>query len=201
MKKTYVAISVTVLLLLFFAFAHQYWIGTLNIEGKSVTEAKSAKSNITVPATIDAHDLLKVVEDAPNPAAPSISSDSPAVNQAVNQAELGPQHLRHNNLHDRVRKDYMQQNKQTPEKYLNSGSSMRKDAKADDVYQLTDHEAKCYLENYPDLQGIFKTDLASAKQHWKTNGSKEGRNYYCEADLIKKAQSLDTELDPDLPAT
>lgn len=46
--------------------------------------------------------------------------------------------------------------------------------------ELSNDQAKCYLNRYEDLQQAFGTDIEQAKNHWKTNGSAENRNPTCE---------------------
>jgi hypothetical protein len=49
--------------------------------------------------------------------------------------------------------------------------------------KITEQQANCYLENYPDLQQAFGTDFEKAKEkaiaHWNTFGFFEGRTYAC----------------------
>ena len=49
--------------------------------------------------------------------------------------------------------------------------------------KITDEEAKCYLERYPDLTLAFGTDVHKAKNHWRNHGFGEGRTKACEKDL------------------
>jgi hypothetical protein len=53
---------------------------------------------------------------------------------------------------------------------------------------LTDEEASCYLERYPDLKDFFGDDLRKAKQHWKTNGCtpRESRIFECPSAKCKQ---------------
>jgi len=45
---------------------------------------------------------------------------------------------------------------------------------------LTDAEAQCYLDRYPDLQRAFgRYNIAAAKKHYCEFGQREGRNYSC----------------------
>jgi hypothetical protein len=45
---------------------------------------------------------------------------------------------------------------------------------------ITDQEAQCYLNRYPDLQVSFgATNIAAAKTHWIQNGRNEGRDMTC----------------------
>lgn len=46
---------------------------------------------------------------------------------------------------------------------------------------LTNEEASCYLDRYPDLKDAFGDDLTKAKEHWKTYGCtpRESRIYEC----------------------
>ena len=48
---------------------------------------------------------------------------------------------------------------------------------------MTDEQAKCYLERYPDLRLAFGTNLLKAKQHWNAHGFDEKRTKSCETDL------------------
>lgn len=41
---------------------------------------------------------------------------------------------------------------------------------------MTDEQAQCYKERYPDLGKLKKKEL---KKHWHKHGRKEGRNKYC----------------------
>lgn len=49
--------------------------------------------------------------------------------------------------------------------------------------KITEQQARCYLENYPDLQQAFGTDFEKAKDqvfnHWNVHGDSEGRTYAC----------------------
>jgi len=48
------------------------------------------------------------------------------------------------------------------------------------IHQLTNIEAQCYLNNYPDLIKAFgPTNLPAAKSHWLNNGHNEGRTFNC----------------------
>ena len=52
-------------------------------------------------------------------------------------------------------------------------------------YTLTDDEAQCYLNRYPDLNkafGSYSNKLDLAKDHWKSTGCKESRNNQCPVD-------------------
>jgi hypothetical protein len=52
-------------------------------------------------------------------------------------------------------------------------------------YTLTDDEAQCYLNRYPDLNkafGSYSNKLDLAKDHWKSTGCKESRNNQCPFD-------------------
>ena len=51
-------------------------------------------------------------------------------------------------------------------------------------FYLSDDEARTYLNNYPDLQAAFGTNLQLAKRHWNENGFDEGRTYSRGASLI-----------------
>ena len=44
---------------------------------------------------------------------------------------------------------------------------------------LNDSQASCYLSDYPDLRLKLNNDIEEAKQHWKTYGCYEGRDYLC----------------------
>jgi len=44
-------------------------------------------------------------------------------------------------------------------------------------YQLTDDEARQYINNYPDLKEKFGTNLSGAKAHYQSTGLNEGRVY------------------------
>jgi len=45
---------------------------------------------------------------------------------------------------------------------------------------LTDQEAQCYLNRYPDLQKAFgANNIAEAKKHWLNHGKKENRDRSC----------------------
>jgi hypothetical protein len=46
--------------------------------------------------------------------------------------------------------------------------------------QMSNEEAKCYLDRYPDLTKAFGSDLTKAKEHWKNHGIKEKRNKACD---------------------
>lgn len=48
-------------------------------------------------------------------------------------------------------------------------------------HELTDKEANCYLDRYPDLKDVFGDDLKKAKLHWKNIGCKprESRIFEC----------------------
>jgi hypothetical protein len=43
----------------------------------------------------------------------------------------------------------------------------------------TPKELACYLENYPDLQEQFGTDITKAREHWYAKGALEGRVPHC----------------------
>lgn len=46
---------------------------------------------------------------------------------------------------------------------------------------LTDAQAQCYLNRYPDLQDTYGlTNIEAAKKHWIAHGIHENRNYKCE---------------------
>lgn len=46
---------------------------------------------------------------------------------------------------------------------------------------LTDAQAQCYLNRYPDLQDAYGlTNIEAAKKHWIAHGIHENRNYKCE---------------------
>jgi hypothetical protein len=49
--------------------------------------------------------------------------------------------------------------------------------------KITEQQARCYLENYPDLQQAMGTDFDKAKDqvlnHWNVHGFSEGRTYAC----------------------
>ena len=46
---------------------------------------------------------------------------------------------------------------------------------------LTDAQAQCYLNRYPDLQDLYGlTNIEAAKKHWIAHGIHENRNYKCE---------------------
>ena len=47
---------------------------------------------------------------------------------------------------------------------------------------MSDNEAQCYLERYPDLRAVFGT-LEAAKKHWKEHGEREKRMKTCEGPL------------------
>jgi hypothetical protein len=51
-------------------------------------------------------------------------------------------------------------------------------------FYLSDDEARAYLNNYPDLQAAFGTNLQLAKRHWNENGFDEGRTFSRGASLI-----------------
>ncbi len=44
---------------------------------------------------------------------------------------------------------------------------------------LNDDEARCYLDNYEDLQLNYGNDINQAKLHWKNTGCHEGRTHLC----------------------
>lgn len=46
--------------------------------------------------------------------------------------------------------------------------------------RITDIQAKCYLNRYPDLQNAFGKDIRQARKHYYTYGYKEKRSYHCE---------------------
>ena len=48
--------------------------------------------------------------------------------------------------------------------------------------QMSDKEAQCYLDRYPDLRAAFGT-LEAAKKHWEEHGEREKRNKACEGPL------------------
>lgn len=49
------------------------------------------------------------------------------------------------------------------------------------LINLSDAQAQCYLNKYPDLRKAFGTNLSKAKEHWKKYGCtmKENRSYKC----------------------
>lgn len=49
---------------------------------------------------------------------------------------------------------------------------------------------QCYLDRYADLTKAFGTDLQAAENHYKEHGEKEGRNCYCGAAPLTKAQEF-----------
>jgi hypothetical protein len=53
--------------------------------------------------------------------------------------------------------------------------------------RITDQEAQCYLNRYPDLQTTFgKDSWVQAKKHWGEFGFNEGRSTKCEKGPIVK---------------
>ena len=48
---------------------------------------------------------------------------------------------------------------------------------------MTDAEAICYANRYPDLKAAFSNsnglNIAGLKEHWKSSGIKEGRDKSC----------------------
>lgn len=66
--------------------------------------------------------------------------------------------------------------KQTLTGYMNAADY----ASFTNLQTMTDAEAACYLERYPDLKGAFNTDIAKAKMHWREYGTHEGRNKTCD---------------------
>lgn len=47
---------------------------------------------------------------------------------------------------------------------------------------MTDEEARCYLDRYPDLAAAVST-LAGARKHWRDHGEREKRTKGCEGPL------------------
>lgn len=52
--------------------------------------------------------------------------------------------------------------------------------------RLTEIQAQCYLQNYPDLQKKYGSNWDLARQHWYELGFKQGRNYNCQS--VQKKQ-------------
>lgn len=53
--------------------------------------------------------------------------------------------------------------------------------------RITDQEAQCYLDRYPDLQNAFGADSwVLAKKHWFEFGFGEGRSTKCERGSVNK---------------
>ena len=48
-------------------------------------------------------------------------------------------------------------------------------------YQLSDLEAQCYVDRYPDLKNAYGSDLNAVKNHWTDKGCKESRRNECSA--------------------
>jgi len=65
-------------------------------------------------------------------------------------------------------------------RYINTSSKSELSTR----FYLSDDEARAYLNNYPDLQTAFGTNLQLAKKHWNENGFDEGRTYSSGASLI-----------------
>jgi hypothetical protein len=64
---------------------------------------------------------------------------------------------------------------------------------------MTDAEAQCYLNRYPDVVQKFSLgNIQKAKLHWKNHGEKEKRIKTCEHDLSDAQASCYIARYPDL---
>ena len=67
---------------------------------------------------------------------------------------------------------------------------------------LTDEQAQCYLNRYPDLQDSYGlTNIEAAKKHWITHGIHENRNYKCESvlDMGRAIEKAVIEMNDKIP--
>jgi len=69
---------------------------------------------------------------------------------------------------------------------------------------MTDEEARCYIDRYPDLEAFdmhFAPDanpLARAKRHYKEFGQLEGRQKFCGQKITEQQARCYLERYPDL---
>lgn len=66
---------------------------------------------------------------------------------------------------------------------------------------ITDDEAQCYSQRYPDLQAAFKGDVSALKNHWLKHGRKEKRNKFCYTDMTEEETQCYLKRFPDVSFT
>jgi hypothetical protein len=66
---------------------------------------------------------------------------------------------------------------------------------------MTDDEATCYSERYPDLKAAFNGNIGSLKSHWEKNGRKEKRNKFCYTDMTEEETKCYIKRFPDVSFT
>ena len=64
----------------------------------------------------------------------------------------------------------------------------------DEVSELDDRMAQCYLNRYPDLQKeLGAENIVSAKEHWITIGKNERRNPFCHPIYVEELNDTDAQ--------
>lgn len=66
---------------------------------------------------------------------------------------------------------------------------------------MTDDEATCYSERYPDLKQAFNGDIGALKNHWTKHGRKEKRNKFCYTDMTEDETKCYLKRFPDVSFT
>jgi hypothetical protein len=67
--------------------------------------------------------------------------------------------------------------------------------------KMTDDEASCYSERYPDLKAAFNGDIGALKNHWTKYGRKEKRNKFCYTDMTEEETKCYLKRFPDVSFT
>jgi hypothetical protein len=67
--------------------------------------------------------------------------------------------------------------------------------------EMTDDEATCYSERYPDLKKAFNGDIGALKNHWKKHGRSEKRNKFCYTDMTEEETKCYIKRFPDVSFT